>query len=229
MQEKFNEVRARAANVANDPACKEKAAGREILLDAITKLQEGGNTDEIAAVKAKIAKSAEALAGGARLAMVDHDTRKSFHARITELEAQEKLLAAEFEKLEGELYLTEQFVRAKVGLLEDKINSRFEHARFKLFNVLVNGGIEEVCETLYRGVPYGSALNNAAQINVGLDIINTLSEHYGFSAPIWIDNAEAVVDLLPTKGQMIRLVVSGGQTARSGSRPGGRKKTKEVV
>ncbi len=158
--------------------------------------------------------------------MVDHDTRKSFHARITELEAQEKLLAAEFEKLEGELYLTEQFVRAKVGLLEDKINSRFEHARFKLFNVLVNGGIEEVCETLYRGVPYGSALNNAAQINVGLDIINTLSEHYGFSAPIWIDNAEAVVDLLPTKGQMIRLVVSGGADSALRVETGGAKKNK---
>lgn len=128
--------------------------------------------------------------------------------RIEELKSEERTLAKEFERLEGELYLTEQFVRAKVSLLEDRINSRFELARFKLFNQLVNGGVEEVCETMYLGVPYSSALNNSARINIGLDIINTLSEHFQFTAPIWIDNAEAITQLLQTKGQQIRLYVS---------------------
>lgn len=128
--------------------------------------------------------------------------------RIEELKAEERTLAGEFERLEGELYLTEQFVRTKVNLLEDRINSRFEMARFKLFNQLVNGGVEEVCETMYLGIPYSSALNNSARINIGLDIINTLSEHFQFDAPIWIDNAEAVTQLLQTKGQQIRLYVS---------------------
>jgi len=41
-----------------------------------------------------------------------------------------------------------------------------------------------------------------------LDIINTLSEHYGISAPIFIDNREAVTKLIETKGQLISLVVS---------------------
>jgi hypothetical protein len=95
-----------------------------------------------------------------------------------------------------------------VQLLEEKINSRFQHARFKLFNVLINGGVEECCETLYQGVPYNSALNNAARINVGLDIINTLSEHYGFEAPIWIDNREAVTRLIPVREQVVSLIVS---------------------
>jgi hypothetical protein len=129
-------------------------------------------------------------------------------ARIEELKAREKQLAAEFEKMEGELYLTEQFIRSKVKLLEDKINSRFKWARFKLFDVQVNGGVVECCETLYNGVPYSGGLNNAARINVGLDIINTLSEHYGFDAPIFIDNAEAVTQLAETRGQQIRLIVS---------------------
>ena len=128
--------------------------------------------------------------------------------RIEELKSEERTLAKEFERLEGELYLTEQFVQAKVRLLEDKINSKFSMARFKLFNTLVNGGIEEVCETTFQGIPYSSALNNSARINIGLDIINTLSEHFQFDAPIWIDNAEAVTQLLQTKGQQIRLYVS---------------------
>ncbi|WP_205419685.1 hypothetical protein, partial [Klebsiella pneumoniae] len=63
-------------------------------------------------------------------------------------------------------------------------------------------------ETIYEGVPYSSGLNNAAKINVGLDIINTLSEHYGFYAPIFVDNAEAVTKLIDTKSQTISLVVS---------------------
>lgn len=128
--------------------------------------------------------------------------------RIEELKEQEKELAKAFEKLESEMYLTEQFIRTKVNLLESKINSRFKLARFKLFDQQINGGLSEVCEALFNGVPYSGGLNNAARINVGLDIINTLSEHYGFTAPIFIDNAEAVTQLIDTRGQQIRLIVS---------------------
>ncbi|NMH83293.1 AAA family ATPase [Heyndrickxia coagulans] len=128
--------------------------------------------------------------------------------RIEDLSEQEKDLAAEFEKLEQELYLTEEFIRTKVNLLEEKINSKFKYARFKLFDQQINGGLVEVCETTYKGVPYGSGLNNAARINVGLDIINTLSKHYGFTAPIFIDNREAVTRLIDTDAQTISLIVS---------------------
>lgn len=128
--------------------------------------------------------------------------------RIAELVAQEDLLAKEFAQLEEELFLTEEFVRSKVALLESRINSKFKHVRFKLFETQVNGGLEERCDTLIDGVPYGAGLNNAAEIIAGLDIINTLSEYHGFTAPIFIDNAEAVTKLIETKGQQISLVVS---------------------
>jgi hypothetical protein len=128
-------------------------------------------------------------------------------ARIAELEQQEKELAAEFERLEHELHLLDEFTRAKVDLLESRINSKFRIARFKLFNQQVNGGLEETCETMVDGVPYGS-LNNAARHNVGLDIIATLSEHFGVCAPIFLDNAESITRPLPTPGQQIRLIVS---------------------
>ncbi|OHX41695.1 AAA family ATPase [Cytobacillus oceanisediminis] len=133
---------------------------------------------------------------------------QQLESRILDLEEQERELAAEFEKLEHELYLTEQFIRTKVNLLEEKINSRFKYARFNLFKQNINGGLEEICDTTYLGVPYASGLNNAAKINVGLDIINTLSEHYGFYAPIFIDNSEAVTKLIETNSQTVSLVVS---------------------
>ena len=89
--------------------------------------------------------------------------------------------------MDEQLYLTDEFTKTKVNLLESSINSKFKMARFKMFEVQINGGIKECCETVYEGVPY-SDLNNAARINIGLDIINTLSEHYNFSAPIFVDN-----------------------------------------
>jgi len=130
--------------------------------------------------------------------------------RITELREEERKLAGEFEKLEHELFLTEEFTRTKVSLLESKINSKFKYARFRLFEEQINGGLKDVCKTLFNGVPYEGGLNNAARINVGLDIINTLGQHYGFSAPIFVDNAEAVTQLIDTDAQVIRLVVSEG-------------------
>lgn len=136
------------------------------------------------------------------------DQYEKGQTRIEELKAQERDLAAEYEKLEGELYLTEEFIRAKVNLLEEKINSKFKLARFKLFNTLVNGGVEECCETLYNGVPYSGGLNNGHRNAVGMDIINTLSEHYGFYPPIFVDNAESITVLPEMTAQVIRLVVS---------------------
>jgi prefoldin subunit 5 len=129
--------------------------------------------------------------------------------RIEELSNQEKELGKEFLKLDRELFLTEQFIRAKVNLLEDKINCKFKYAKFKLFDVQVNGALNETCETLGKdNVPYGSGLNQAAKTNVGLDIINTLSEYYKFSPMIFVDNRESVSDLIETNAQVISLIVS---------------------
>lgn len=135
------------------------------------------------------------------------DVIRQQDARIAELREQEKKLAVEFERLERELFLLDEFTRAKVDLLESRINSRFRLARFKLFKEQINGGLEETCEVMVEGVPYNS-LNNAARHNVGLDIIATLSEHFGIAAPIFLDNAESVTRPLETPGQQIRLIVS---------------------
>src|SRR5690606_571202 len=135
------------------------------------------------------------------------DIIRQQNARIEELREQEKVLAVEFERLERELFLLDEFTRAKVDLLENRINSKFRLARFKLFKEQLNGGLEETCEVMVEGVPYNS-LNNAARHNVGLDIIATLSEHYGIAAPIFLDNAESITRPLETPGQQIRLIVS---------------------
>ncbi len=127
--------------------------------------------------------------------------------RIAELEYQEKCLAEEMEQTDKNIYLAEEFVKTKVAMLESKINSKFKLARFKLFGEQINGGITECCEAMYEGVPY-SDLNSAMRINIGLDIASALSEYYGVTAPIFVDNAESVTRLIDGVGQIVRLVVS---------------------
>lgn len=134
---------------------------------------------------------------------------KRGQARIDELKAEEKKLARQYEELERQLYLTEEFIRTKVQMLEFKINAKFRNVKFRLFETQVNGALNETCKILYGPnlVPYEDGLNRAAQINSGLDIIETLSKHYSVTAPIFIDNAEAVTNLVNTSGQQIRLIV----------------------
>ena len=141
-------------------------------------------------------------------AIAQHANIEANKDRIIELEDQQIKLAQEYDKLEQTTFLIEEFIRTKVNMLTDRINSKFEYARFKLFDTQVNGGLNEVCETTYKGVPYGAGLNNAAKINVGLDIINTLSAHFGIQAPIFVDNAEAVTKFIDVDTQLISLVVS---------------------
>lgn len=126
--------------------------------------------------------------------------------RVLDLEREQQRLAAEKNVLDETSFLIDEFVKAKVDLLEQTINSHFEHARFKMFNVLVNGSVEECCETTYKGVPYRS-MNNAARINVGIDIINALTKFYNVTAPVFIDNAEAVTTFNKCNSQTIKLVV----------------------
>lgn len=56
-------------------------------------------------------------------------------------------------------------------------------------------------------------LNHGARLNVGIDILNTLADHYGFAPPVFVDNAESVTDIIPARGQMIKLVVSAQDKA----------------
>ena len=133
--------------------------------------------------------------------------------RIKELEKQEKELAKAYEEQQRIIYLCEEYTKAYVELVSDKINDSFDLVKFKLFENQINGGITETCEVTFEGVPY-SDLNNAAKINAGLDVINSLSDKLDLKVPIFIDNAESVNELIKTNTQLVRLVVSKDKELR---------------
>ena len=132
------------------------------------------------------------------------DTRR----RIAELQAEQRTAAAAVEQTDRLIALCEDFARFRAQSVESSVNGRFRLARFRLFREQVNGGLEDCCETVDdKGVAF-SGTNNAAKINIGMDIIDTLSAHFGRRVPLFVDNAESVTDLIPIGSQTVRLVVS---------------------
>ena len=127
--------------------------------------------------------------------------------RIEELQEDARNAAACLEAIEKQLYLLDEYSRYKTQFVEDSINNLFRITRFRLFREQANGGIEDRCDVVYEGIPYIN-LNSGAKINVGVDIINTLSTAYGVSVPLFVDNAESVTKLEGSENQIIRLVVS---------------------
>ncbi len=127
--------------------------------------------------------------------------------RVADLEKEEQQLSAQLVEVEGIDFVIQEFIRARINTLESRINGKFAYARFKLFDEQVNGQTVECCETMYKGVVWGS-LNTAARVQVGLDIIDTLSTHYGVRAPIFIDNRESISVIPNIDSQIINLIVS---------------------
>jgi DNA repair protein SbcC/Rad50 len=141
------------------------------------------------------------------------EQNEMIRVRINKLQEEERALAKQIAEQEWIEYLCEEYIKAKVELMESAINSKFRFVKFKLFNTLVNGTIEDCCEALVNGVPISNA-NRASQINGGLDIINALCSHYGVQAPVFIDNRESVNEILKCDSQVINLLVSRDKTLR---------------
>lgn len=132
------------------------------------------------------------------------DTRR----RITELQAEQRTAAAEVEQMDRLIAMCEEFTRYRVQAITESVNSRFRLTRWRLFTEQVNGGLADCCEPMDSNGTAFEGTNNAMKINIGMDIIDTLSEFYGVRVPLFVDNAESVTHLQKIGSQVVRLVVS---------------------
>ena len=126
--------------------------------------------------------------------------------RVKELTDQQIELAQKVADSERIMVLIEEFTRVKMNILSQAVNLKFQLVNWKLFDMQINGGMKETCELTVDGVPY-SDLNNAAKVQAGLDIINTISTIYEASAPIFIDNREGINKIPNVDTQIINLIV----------------------
>lgn len=132
---------------------------------------------------------------------------KTANDRIKSLMEEEQNLSQQIANVEKDIILADEFSKAKIETIEARINEKFRFVKFKMFETQINGGEVECCIATINGVPFSDA-NTASKINAGLDIINTLCDYYQVSAPVFIDNRESIVSLIPTESQIINLVVS---------------------
>ena len=127
--------------------------------------------------------------------------------RIKELKTQQKNLSQEIASMEKIEMQIDNFNKAKINLIESRVNSKFELVKFKMFDQQMNGGENQICVCTVDGVPFGS-VNTADKINAGIDIINVISKHYGVYSTIFVDNRESVTELIKTPSQIVSLIVS---------------------
>jgi chromosome segregation ATPase len=183
------------------------------LVDEIKALQ-----DEIAADQLRIpGNENEGLKADKKAILLQMDPIKQQLAQRTTIELTQKRILqllsdeqkngqalADLENLEFDI---ETFTRAKMDILESRVNGMFKYVSFRLFEKQVNGGIAETCTCEYKGVEFAT-LNTAAKILAGVDIISTLSRFYNITAPIFIDNRESVTFIPDHNNQLISLYMN---------------------
>lgn len=189
--------------IETDDECKKITAEIEELEKSVQQPIDAPDTDSLKQQKDSVSAEIDEI----KKRLAKKETIDKNNARITELENQLREQSNELASLEGIEFTMAAFSKARVEAIENRINGLFSIVKFKMFEQQINGGEVETCEATVNGVPY-SDLNNAMKINAGLDIINAICKAEDISAPIFIDNAESVNQLLTTASQMIRLVVT---------------------
>lgn len=204
MKQAFDTIPA-VADVSENPAyvkTKEEIVAIEKQIEELSK--ESSGKAELEAKKAVLKDEITEIEAKIKAA----DNTK-VNGRIAELEEEQKAVGQKIAEQEQMIDLTEDFIRVKMDQISNAINDKFQIVSFRLFEDQINGGLKETCECTVNGVPF-SSLNNGHRIIAGLDIIRSLSELYGVSAPVFIDNSEAVnTENFPEMdAQMIHLVVT---------------------
>lgn len=149
---------------------------------------------------------------GADITLANISSAEKSRQRVTELRKLQLDTAVALEQVEYGIHLVEEFSRKKAAMVTDKINAKFKHVRFVLFENQINGGLKEICEPTIQNasrqwVPYKSA-NTAARVNAELEIIDVLNQYYHTNLPIIMDRAESVSHPIDIAQQLIRLIVS---------------------
>lgn len=150
-----------------------------------------------AEIEQLIAENSELEAEIAENMRIAEDIRKNaeLNGRIAELKAEQAHLREEQAKLQKRLDLANAFVRYKTDMITDSINGMFQTVKFKLFEPnKTNDGLQECCEAVAFGAARYGDINTAGKILAGIDIIGTLSERYGLSVPLFVDNIDGLDD-----------------------------------
>lgn len=206
-EKRLSEIPAEADYSQNEEYVKLKARHNEVLAE-IEKLESDGTDQIVNDLKAEKSDLQSQLDEVNKI-IAKASMNVEIDERIAQLQTEQKEIGQKVADQEQMLYLLEEFIRFKLDKVSESINSHFKTVNFKLFEMQLNGGMKDCCECTVNGVPY-STLNSGHRIVAGLDIIRSLSELYGVSVPIFVDNAESLneFNVPDMDAQLILLTVS---------------------
>lgn len=138
--------------------------------------------------------------------LAKEDMLRKAEQRADELRQGRAELGAALNRVDAMLFQCEEFLRRKAEKITGDVNGLFKRATFRLFREQVNGGLEEVCDVMLDGKPYGT-LSDGEKIKLGLDVIDGLSVRMGARLPLFVDGAESVTDMPRLGTQTITLTV----------------------
>lgn len=169
------------------------------------------DTDKVEAIKKSLSEYKEKIKDYEREVYQDSINIET-KDKISKLDIDEKEILKTMAKLEEKKKAIELYISKEAELIEEAVNKKFNshNLRFRLFKSQINGGLEECCDVLINGVPFLGA-NTAAQVLIGVDIINTLTNIYDIQAPIWIDNKESITEDIKSNSQVITLTKVAGK------------------
>lgn len=203
----LSEIPSEADYTQNEEYAKLKARHNEVLAE-IEKLESDGADQIVNDLKAEKADLQSQL-DEVNKVIAQAANNVAIDDRIETLRDEQKEIGQKVADQEQMFYLLEEFIRFKLNKVSNSINGHFNTVSFKLFEMQLNGGMKDCCECTVNGVPY-STLNSGHRIVAGLDIIRSLSELYGVSVPIFVDNAESLneFNVPDMDAQLILLSVS---------------------
>lgn len=189
----------------NDPEYKRLNAQIEAAKDVLGEAP-ADQLEDIETIRTKATSDLETV----NESLLTADAIKKVQPRIEELKTQETELAQKIADCEKELEDIKNYYKAECILIEDAVNGKFKHVKFRLFKDLLKKGDDgeadtvPCCDALLNGVPY-SDMSDGQKIFTGIDIVNVLSEHFGISVPLFIDRAETFTMDREANSQVIEL------------------------
>lgn len=155
-------------------------------------MEHGNSADEIRDMLKCEAEDLQIQLTGIEKQIAKSENNAKLDDRIEELHGEQRNIAQKIADEEKILDLLEDFNRAKVNLLTDRVNRHFELVKWQMFKPQINGGYAEVCIPTIGGTSYDGLLNNGNKILAEIDICKAFQRVNDVVCPIMADNAESV-------------------------------------
>lgn len=167
-------------------------------LSALTFTNKRMDTTEL---QAKLNTINKAIGGQDYIIKINKEIDKLESVREQKLKALDNIV---FERK-----ILEEILKLKATTIEEQVNADLDSIKVKLFEIKKNGNVKPIFTVTHKGIDF-ARMNNAKQINAGIELLNFIQNKKGVQIPIFVDNAESVNKIHKTESQTIELYVTTG-------------------